>query len=137
MDVTRRTRLVLSSLVAVAIGLIVLAAVSGDDADGRCPGQPAAVELVTPNCNSSVLQQQRIEADLAPGYEGTLAINGVAIPDDELIVIDALNLLWYELGPGKTIERLDPQINQVTVTYWRSADGPAQSNRWTWVFRAA
>jgi len=73
-----------------------------------------------------------VVVDLAPGYEGELTINDIAVP---VSVIPALNRIEYRPGPGKEIERLQAQINRARVTYWRSALGRDQAANFAWSFR--
>jgi hypothetical protein len=127
----RRARIIIGAAVTVAIGLIVLAARIGG-VTGHCPGQPKAIEAVTPACGSAALQLDTVSVDLAPGYEGQLEINGIAVP---VQTVSALNLIEFKPGQGKEIEQLPADFNQARVTYWRSDLGPDQSNSFVWTFR--
>ena len=126
-----RDRLLITGAVALAGTLIVIAAAVGGD-EGTCPGQPAAIESVSPGCNASALQLDVVSVDLAPGYEGELTINDIAVP---VRVVSSLNLIEYRPGVGREIERLQAQVNRARVTYWRSAVGRDQSATYAWSFR--
>ena len=126
-----RDRLLIAGAVALAGVLIVIAAAVGGD-EGKCAGQPAAIEEVSPGCNASALQLDAVVVDLAPGYEGELTINDVAVP---VQVISSLNRIEYRPGAGKEIERLQAQTNRARVTYWRSSVGRDQSASYAWSFR--
>jgi hypothetical protein len=126
-----RERLLISGAIALAATLLVIAyTING--ASGKCPGQPAAIESVTPGCGAAALQLDVVAVDLAPGYEGELTINDVAVP---VQVISSLNLIEYRPGTGKEIERLQAQVNRARVTYWRSDLGRDQASNYSWTFR--
>ena len=126
-----RDRLLITGAVAIAASLLVIAYVVGGE-NGKCPGQPAAIESLTPGCGAAALQLDVVAVDLAPGYEGELTINDVAVP---VRVVPALNLIEYRPGPGQEIERLQAQVNRARVTYWRSDLGRDQSSTYAWSFR--
>ena len=126
-----RDRILITGAIALAATLIVIAYnITG--ADAKCPGQPAAIESVSPGCGAAALQLDVVSVDLAPGYEGELTINDVAVP---VQVIPALNLIEYRPGTGKEIERLQAQVNRARVTYWRSDLGRDQASNYSWTFR--
>ena len=126
-----RDRLLIAGAVALALVLIVIAASVGGD-EGKCAGLPAAIEDLEPGCNASALQLDAVVVDLAPGYEGELTINDVAVP---VQVISSLNRIEYRPGVGKEIERLQAQTNRARVTYWRSSVGRDQAASYAWSFR--
>jgi hypothetical protein len=126
-----RDRLLISGAIALAGTLLVIAYVSSSNT-GDCPGQPAAIESITPGCGAAALQLDVVAVDLAPGYEGELTINDVAVP---VRVVASLNLIEYRPGPGKEIERLQAQVNRARVTYWRSDQGRDQATTYAWSFR--
>jgi hypothetical protein len=126
-----RDRLLITGAVAIAASLLVIAYVSGGNT-GDCPGKPAAIESITPGCGAAALQLDVVAVDLAPGYEGELTINDIAVP---VQVIPSLNLIEYRPGTGKEVERLQAQVNRARVTFWRSAVGRDQSSTYAWSFR--
>ena len=126
-----RDRLVITGAVALAALVIVIAIAVGGDS-GECPGQPAAIESLTPGCGAAALQLDVVAVDLAPGYEGELTINDIAVP---VRVVSSLNRIEYRPGVGKEIERLQAQVNRARVTYWRSDLGRDQSETYAWSFR--
>jgi hypothetical protein len=126
-----RDRLLITGAIGLAaVALVVAVAVGGDS--GECPGKPAAIESLTPGCGDAALQLDVVAVDLAPGYEGELTINDIAVP---VRVVSSLNRIEYRPGVGREIERLMPQVNRARVTYWRSAQGRDQSSTYAWSFR--
>ena len=128
-----RDRLLISGAIALAAAFIVIAVAVGGDS-GDCPGKPAAIESLSPGCGAAALQLDVVSVDLAPGFEGELTINDVAVP---VRVVSSLNLIEYRPGTGREIERLAPQVNRARVTYWRSSQGRDQSSTYAWSFRVA
>lgn len=126
-----RDRLLISGAILLAATLIVIAVAVGGDA-GDCPGKPAAIESLSPGCGAAALQLDVVSVDLAPGYEGELTINDVAVP---VRVVSSLNLIEYRPGVGREIERLQAQVNRARVTYWRSSQGRDQASTYAWSFR--
>ncbi|HEU5083523.1 MAG TPA: hypothetical protein VFU14_09305 [Acidimicrobiales bacterium] len=150
-----RTKVIVVGVLAVAIGLIVLAGLStsdggddvavsgGGDAQGQdASGTPPAdgVERVFPRDGAEILGQERIGIDLAPGWTGELMLvkeggEAVTLPEDELLR-DELNQIFYQPGPDMTVERLSGEYC-VAATIWDQARGREASQRVeTWCFHA-
>jgi len=92
------------------------------------------IERLIPAPGLKILKQDAIGVDLAPGYEASLAIDGVPIPASQLTVIAQLG--QYTLNPlvGTEYESLPTGNHCATVTYWTLIDGPAQSTSRSWCF---
>jgi hypothetical protein len=92
------------------------------------------VERLIPAPGLKVLKQDAIGVDLAPGYEASLALDGVPIPTAQLTVIAPLG--QYSLNPvvGSEFESLPTGNHCATVNYWRIGDGPEQSTARSWCF---
>jgi hypothetical protein len=126
-----RDRLLISGAIALAAALLVVAVAVGGES-GDCPGKPSAIEELSPGCGASALQLDVVSVDLAPGYEGELTINDVAVP---VRVVSSLTLIESRPGVGREIERLQAQVNRARVTYWRSSQGRDQASTYAWSFR--
>lgn len=137
-DVVRRLVLVVGVL--AGLGLLVGAAFLADTDGGGDPVavRGDAVETLTPAEDAEVLQQQPIEIDLATGWTGELSINGVAIPEDQLLRNEGLATIGYQPGEGKIVSALRPGPNCVDATIWRIAEGPDGPSEQlvTWCFQA-
>lgn len=124
-------------LVAGAIGLFVVAGMAADtdEATNAAVGE-GVVEALTPSEASSVVQQSRVTIDLAPGWTGDLAINGAAIPEDELERNSALNLISFQPRDDQVVERLPAGPNCARATVWAIAEGPGGPSErivsWCW-----
>ena len=135
---TRRYRwLVGGLLAAAAIALGVGIAVTDLNKADDTPSSEV-VERFIPNPDDEVLRQAELGIDLAIGYEGTLAVNGVEIPEDELRRVEPENQVFFTPGEGKAVERLTAGRNCVTATVWRSAEGDNTPNKRdiSWCFEA-
>jgi hypothetical protein len=77
-------RLLLSLVVAAGLGAIAFGFSIGVTDDGTTNNLPVAIESISPRRTDQVQRQSEIIVDLAPGYDGTLVVNGVEIPPDQL-----------------------------------------------------
>ena len=133
-----RYRLVVGGLVALA----AIAAVVGflvTDVDK--PDQVASSDIVerfVPKPDDEVVRQFELGVDLSPGYDGTLAVNGVEIPVEEQRRVPEQNEVYFTPGEGKSVERLLAGRNCVVATVWKTSDGPGTANDKTipWCFEA-
>jgi hypothetical protein len=118
-------------LVVVAVCVVVLYQKSSTNATNLDGGH---IERLIPTPGSKVLQQETIGIDLAPGYEGSLALNGTPIPDDQLTLVPQLNQVLFTPGPGKDHETLPSGQNCLVATYWPATAGRAESTSHSWCF---
>ena len=130
------------TLVAVAVALAVVAIVIGGRATQTGSQDPVrtpdVVERLIPGAGDAVVRQFDVGIDLAPGYEGGLAINGVPIPVDELRIAREQNEVHFQPGEGKVITELLAGRNCVVATVWKSSLGPGADDRtFQWCFDAA
>jgi hypothetical protein len=127
-----RFKIVAAAVVAVAVLLLALAVRSFDDGNDdpvlRSGGEDV-VEALIPRRDAQVPQQSSVGIDLAIGWEGTLVIDGVEIPADQLEITPELGLIQYTPGDGKAVEELRPGQNCVSAVIWRSQDGRGVADR--------
>jgi hypothetical protein len=132
--------------VAIVVGtlLVVLnlgfVALNESDTTPVGPNLPARVTDVTPAPNSIVGLIDDVSATLQSGYSGSLVIDGVQIPDDQLDRVVGLNQISFRPGPGKEIGRFRAGDNTAVVEYWegRPQDRPEKPPySFGWRFRAA
>lgn len=98
---------------------------------------PTAIQAVAPEPGSNVLSQSDVLVDLAVGYTAEIEINGFVIPEEQLFRVSGLNQLSYEPRTGKVVPSLRADQNCVTVDYWLIAQGPEDSQSYTWCFDAS
>jgi hypothetical protein len=145
-------RLVIVLLLGVAAGCLVVAIRSGG---GTTPSDDqVAIVSFTPTPGSRVIRQSTIGVVLRQGYDGRIAVNGVEIPEVQMegaIAPDseawrrlspterekgprpnAKERVLYRPGPGKAVAELDTGEVQVTVRYWRVAEGEATASTFSY-----
>lgn len=131
-------RVVLSLLLVGGFGMFWLAGRNGTNGEAPKLATDAAVEALIPADGSpNVLRQAEIGIDLADGWVASLAINGRAIPDDELRVVGPLNQFFFAPAPGKEIETLNAGTVLVVASIWKPIDGEtrADARQVVWRFR--
>jgi hypothetical protein len=147
-DPVPRTRLSDGWFRALIAGMALLAAVAlyagirATDTDDGDPvtgsGRPDAVEHVIPGPGDEVVRQAELGIDLAPGYDGALAVNGVEIPIDEARLVPEQNQVFFTPGEGKAVEQLRAGPNCVEAVMWKASAGRGTADDLTyrWCFEA-
>ena len=95
---------------------------SSSESSGGLDG--GVIEQLIPAKNSKILQQDQVGIDLQTGYSADLAVNGVAIPEDQLTRVSGLDEVLFQPGPGKVFEQWPAGQNCVVATYWANDVGP-------------
>lgn len=118
-------------LLIAGLGIYAVARASDRGTSGM---DNSAIEQLIPNRDDKILQQEPIGIDLAPGYDAQLLLNGIPIPDDEIIRTAGLDILEFQPGPGKSVEQYEVGENCVVATYWRFETGREQNASISWCF---
>lgn len=118
-------------LAVVVVCIVVLVERSSSDTVNLDGGN---IERLIPTPGSKILQQDGIGIDLAPGHEATLALDGVIIPNDQMVIVPALNQYTFKPGAGKVFEALPVGENCLVATYWLTRTGPDVSTTRSWCF---
>ena len=118
-------------LLVAAIGIASL--VLDDGGSGGTP-ESLVIEVLIPSDGDKVLQQGEVGVDLLTGWDAHLTINGVRIPEEELIRLDEFGLITFKPGEGRAVEALQAGQNCASATYWQKATGPDHSFTRTWCF---
>ena len=139
-------RVLIGVLLAVVVGLMVYIvnnAVTGNDASAV---KPASVERLIPGSGAEILRQGQVGVDLANGYDAYLIINGVEIRNQATgedadglskVLTPSGLTVTYTPAPGRRIEQLETDVNQVTAMVWRQTDGPSTASPVYWTFSAS
>lgn len=155
-------RVVITVVLAVAFGALVLGFRLGTGGREDVAALEEAVEGQLPAPGSSGLQQESIEIDLAAGWTGTLSVNGVDIPADELNCLDDCgvplcgpsetpraggegcrvpndpqNRVYFRPGAGKEIEELPTGDILVVARIRRLSERPEDARPVSWSFRVS
>ena len=142
----RRVVIVLLLLGAVAfLAFATRRGVSGVDA----PASDRAVVRQVPGPGDRVLSQTEVGAELKPGYDGRLLINGIEVPEAQMsgaldptspdartfgVRPNNRNQVFFKPGPGKVVDKFPGREVSISVRFWREADGPSRSRMITWQF---
>jgi hypothetical protein len=130
---TTKQRLVLIVPVAIAVLAGVLLWINNKQ--GTPTADSSIIESISPDRNSSTLQQAAVSIDLQSGWDASLVIDGRAIPDDQLDKVTAQGTVTFQPGPGKEFEFLQAGQNCVVATYW-PLNSPDQKFTTNWCFTA-
>lgn len=133
-----RLREVLTSRKVISTVLLTLAvagfiwAFSMHDDSPNPKLRPAAVLRVSPAPDALQVRQTDVFVELDPGYKGSLVLNGVAIPDDQLTMV---GLNGYSFTPGKDreVKSLQPGQNCAVVSF-ALAVGGGNPGTYQWCF---
>ncbi len=146
-------RLVIVLALAVAVGCIVVAAQTGGGSEGE--GADAAIVAYDPSPGGQVARQAPVGVELEQGYDGRLTINGVAIPEEQMVGAispeDAVdlpaeqqdlgprpnnkNVVKYQPGPGKAVTEYDTGTVEISVRFWKVSEGPDDARTVTYPIR--
>lgn len=127
-------RIVVSLLLAFAVAAMYVAFVSAKEPEPDITNSQNVID-VRPNVNqTAVLRQTRIFAKLRPGYVGSLVVEGVEIPADQLDHLEGVDTVGFTPGQNTATGPLRPGRRCATVFYWRGTESRAnaQSYKWCW-----
>jgi hypothetical protein len=117
------------AVAATAFVFAFLAFQEGNEDPVLQGGDRAIVEALIPRRDAQVPQQSSVGIDLATGWEGTLIVNGVEIPEDQLTLTAELAIIEFMPGEGKAVEELQAGQNCVSALIWRIQDGRGVADR--------
>lgn len=148
-------RLVILVLLVAAAGFVVVAARSGGGSEGE--GNDVAVVAYDPQPGGQVARQAPVGVELEPGYDGRLTINGVPIPEEQMVGAiepgsesdlnrpanqrdlgprpNNKNLVKFQPGPGKAITEYDTGDVQITVELWKVSSGRDEARTITYTIK--
>ena len=129
-------RVVSSVLLAVACAGLYMAFILHDDSPNP-KLRPQAVRTVSPEPGTLQLRQIEIFAELQPTYRGTLAVNEIDIPLDQLEIIDGLNRISFTPGEGQEIEELPPGRTCAELTFRPVGQDDVEPGRYRWCFNVS
>ena len=127
-------KILLGVLVVVICGGIYVVSQSSSESSGGLAG--GVIEQLIPSKNAKILQQDQIGIDLQTGYSADLAVNGTAIPEDQLTRVSGLDEVLFQPGQGRVFEEWPAGQNCVVATFWANDVGPSQSQTQSWCFTA-
>jgi hypothetical protein len=132
---------ILVGLALAVVAVLLFAAVkltnTGEDADepASVRAAPGVVEHLQPPQGSQIPRQSEIGIDLAPGYDGTLIVDGVPIPGDQERRVPQQNQIYFTPGKGQVIEELRAGQVCMTAVVWKSSVGRGNDDKsFNWCF---
>jgi hypothetical protein len=134
-----RFKVVAVVVLALAIAAFVAAYLTTSDEGDDELGTSGAVgsdivEQRIPAPDSQVPQQQTVGIDLVSGWRGTLELNDVEIPMDQLKLTPELAKIEFTPGDGKVVEELRAGLNCVTAIVWPISEGRDAGRQIPWCF---
>lgn len=81
-------------------GAMIIGAFAIGKTGGDAQNLPLALEAISPGPGAQVERQTEIVADLAPGFDGLLVINGIEIPADQYTFDSGLNQVIFPCRPS-------------------------------------
>lgn len=150
-------RLGIAVVLLLCVAALLWAGRGGGSSEDTVSGATAIVRY-QPTPGSRVLRQSEVGVELEPGYDGRLTIDGVAIPETQMSgAIDPSseefrelpaevqaqgprpdnikNQVMFQPGPGKAITEYQTGTVEITVRYWRIADGESTAETATYTIR--
>ena len=139
LSLERRQKLGMLVALAIAVAGIAVITLAVLARGGDAPSLDPAVEELRPAADAeSVPVQSSVTIDLQdrPQYIITLRINGVQIPESEVLFSRSLNRLNYIMGEGQTIEELRQGRNCAQAEFYAITEGPGAARTVNWCFDA-
>ena len=128
--------IVLALAIAAFVAAYLATSGEGDDTLGTS-GDAIDNEIVEqriPAPGSQVPQQSTVGIDLLSGWEGTLQLNDVEIPMDQLKLTPELARVEFTPGDGKMVEELQAGLNCVNAIVWPIPEGRDAARQIPWCF---
>lgn len=119
-------------------GIVLLAGWISSRSD-RTSGLPPVVERVFPGVGDAMLRQDRVGVDVQGTYWCSLTIDGIRIPDDQIMGAKETGECYYrpgtptEAGEERAIAELAPGPHTATAEIYNLAD-PEDRTTFTWRF---
>lgn len=143
---SRRLKVTVAAVAVASVAAMSWIYLRTVDSDRTATNDVApGVEAVQPAQGSQVPDQTFVGLDLTPGWDGTLTVNDVQIPEDELTrarqeIEDGSegrptveDRLEFAPGPGKVLERLPSGNVCVSARLHHRAD-PGREQTFDWCF---
>ena len=122
--------------IALVVSLALFLGYNSDTTDQGGQEVSADVRQVRPAPGSIATPQTDVEVHLRSGLTGVLVLNGVRLPEDQLVIDNATGTIWFRPAPGKEVSRLGAGRNDLAVLYWGQTEPePAKPQSYGWSFQ--
>ncbi len=128
-----RVAVVVVGLLAV-VNLLAYVGLRSDTGSEPAHPVPQAIRRLQPSPDSLVAPQDGIAVTLADGLTGILAVDGRAVPEDQ-ITYTGPSSFGFRPGPTREWARWSAGAHTATVTYWPLTEGRAHARTFDWTFR--
>ncbi len=86
--------------------------------DPPAPDDIAIEQVTPPAASEAVPGQTPVIVDLAFGFSMELSIDGVRVPQEQIVEVDSLGQFTFSPGPGKFTERFTNGKHIAQIVYW-------------------
>jgi hypothetical protein len=132
---TKLFRIVLISAIAVVATIMFIISVSSSDTNTIAITNKY-VEKVEPTPGGLMRPTSDISIDLSDGYIGRLTIDGINIPDDEIIFVKSLGQLTFKPGKAKSFDKFQEGPHVAQIIFWKSDESESiNPQSYSWDFR--
>lgn len=141
----RRLVIALALVLVGVLGVLMVQSGEGRETD---TGDGTAIVQYEPQPGGQLLRQAEVGVVLDDGWDGRLSINGVVIPEEQMVgAVDPASpeydpdlgprpntksTVKFQPGPGKVITEYGTGSLDITVTYWRIVDGRSTAKSTTY-----
>jgi hypothetical protein len=102
----------------------------------REPILPSAIEELIPKPGDLVSPQSTIGVNLRDDLTGALQLDGVEIPQDQVVEQPTVGIITFKPGPDKDLGKLPQGSHTITVLYWaRSSTREKGATAYSWSFK--
>ena len=116
------------ALAAVVVGTVLIAP------QGAGVGLPDQVDFISPTSGAIVLRQVRLEIDMAAGYEIVLFVDGLRIPEDQILVTEQTGYHRWQPSSDTATPEWAPGDHTIRID-WDTTSGNPDPGSLTWSFR--
>ncbi len=126
--------IIVATLLSVTAVLLGIAYVNSDTSTQSASN--SSISSLTPTPGGLHNPRGDVIVDLVTGLDARLVINGIVIPDDEIIAVESESLFTFRPQAGKVIESFDTGINTAEVIFWPQGEPePSDAERYSWEFK--
>ncbi len=108
---------IVAGLVVVGVNILIFAGRSQVNGPAMIQ-RPAEIVSLQPNESDQLLPQGEIGAQLRASFDAQLAIDGKAIPQDQVTATPSLGTITFDPGPGKDIQEFSKGGHTAVLQWW-------------------
>jgi len=128
-------RVIVSVLLAFAVAAMFVAFQSYQEPEPNITNSKVVLDVRPALNTTAVPRQTRIYAKLQDGYIGSLVVNGIEIPADQVDHLEGSNTVGFLPGPGTATGALKAGKNCALVFFWKAEASRATAESYQWCFK--